>query len=152
MTSDRDADLIVVGGGPAGVMTGLLFARAGCRVRVLEKHKDFFRDFRGDTVHPSTLQVMDELGLIEGFLKMPHQRLQIMEGLFGGTKIRIADFRRLKAKYPFIAFMPQWDFLNFLRERGRRFASLKVMSRPRRSICFATASRSLVSGRRRRTA
>lgn len=94
---------------------------------VLEKHADFFRDFRGDTVHPSTLQVMDELGLIDGFLKLPHQRLQKMDGLFGGTPVRIADLSRLRTKYPFIAFMPQWDFLNFLREAGQRFASLKVM-------------------------
>src|SRR5262245_854581 len=117
----------IVGGGPAGMMLGYLLGRAGIEVVVLEKHADFFRDFRGDTVHPSTLQVMEELGLIDGFLKLPHQRLQIMEGLFGGAKIRIADFRRLKAKYPFIAFMPQWDFLNFLRESGKRFASLNVM-------------------------
>jgi 2-polyprenyl-6-methoxyphenol hydroxylase-like FAD-dependent oxidoreductase len=94
---------------------------------VLEKHADFFRDFRGDTVHPSTLQVMDELGLIEGFLKLPHQQLQKMDGKFGDASIRIADLSRLKVKYPFIAFMPQWDFLNFLRESGKKFASLKVL-------------------------
>jgi 2-polyprenyl-6-methoxyphenol hydroxylase-like FAD-dependent oxidoreductase len=117
----------VVGGGPAGMMLGYLLGRAGIEVVVLEKHADFFRDFRGDTVHPSTLQVMDELGLIDGFLKLPHQRLQKMDGLFGGTPVRIADLSRLHTKYPFIAFMPQWDFLNFLREAGRRFASLEVM-------------------------
>ncbi|WP_339039333.1 FAD-dependent oxidoreductase [Bradyrhizobium symbiodeficiens] len=117
----------IVGGGPAGMMLGYLLGRAGIDVVVLEKHADFFRDFRGDTVHPSTLQVMDELGLIDGFLKLPHQRLQKMDGLFGGTPVRIADLRRLHTKYPFIAFMPQWDFLNFLREAGRRFASLEVM-------------------------
>ena len=117
----------IVGGGPAGMMLGYLLGRAGIDVVVLEKHADFFRDFRGDTVHPSTLQVMDELGLIDGFLKLPHQRLQKMDGLFGGTKVRIADLARLDTKYPFIAFMPQWDFLNFLREAGGRFASLKVM-------------------------
>src|SRR5436305_2852237 len=115
------------GGGPAGMMLGYLLGRAGVEAIVLEKHADFFRDFRGDTVHPSTLQVMDELGLIEGFLKLPHQEIQKMDGQFGGTTIRISDLSRLKAKYPFIAFMPQWDFLNFLRERGKRFASLKVM-------------------------
>ncbi|TWI62375.1 2-polyprenyl-6-methoxyphenol hydroxylase-like FAD-dependent oxidoreductase [Bradyrhizobium huanghuaihaiense] len=109
------------------MMLGYLLGRAGIDVVVLEKHADFFRDFRGDTVHPSTLQVMDELGLIDGFLKLPHQRLQKMDGLFGGTPVRIADLGRLHTKYPFIAFMPQWDFLNFLREEGRRFASLKVM-------------------------
>jgi 2-polyprenyl-6-methoxyphenol hydroxylase-like FAD-dependent oxidoreductase len=117
----------IVGGGPAGMMLGYLLGRAGIDVVVLEKHADFFRDFRGDTVHPSTLQVMDELGLIDGFLKLPHQRLQKMDGLFGGTPVRIADLSRLRTKYPFIAFMPQWDFLNFLREAGKRFASLKVM-------------------------
>src|SRR3954447_17267865 len=117
----------IVGGGPAGMMLGYLLGRAGIDVVVLEKHADFFRDFRGDTVHPSTLQVMDELGLIDGFLELPHQRLQTMDGMFGGTRVRIADLRRLGTRYPFIAFMPQWDFLNFLREQGRRFASLKVM-------------------------
>src|SRR4030081_1373787 len=117
----------IVGGGPAGMMLGYLLGRAGIDVVVLEKHADFFRDFRGDTVHPSTLQVMDELGLIDGFLKLPHQRLQKMDGILGGVPIRIADLSRLKTKYPFIAFMPQWDFLNFLRESGKRFASLKVM-------------------------
>lgn len=117
----------IVGGGPAGMMLGYLFGRAGIEVVVLEKHADFFRDFRGDTVHPSTLQVMDELGLIDGFLKLPHQRLQQMDGLFGGTSVRIADLGRLRVKHPFIAFMPQWDFLNFLRESGAKFPSLKVM-------------------------
>lgn len=117
----------IVGGGPAGMMLGYLLGRAGVDVAVLEKHADFFRDFRGDTVHPSTLQVMDELGLIDGFLKLPHQRLQKMDGMFGGTPVRIADLARLDTKYPFIAFMPQWDFLNFLREQGQRFTALKVM-------------------------
>jgi 2-polyprenyl-6-methoxyphenol hydroxylase-like FAD-dependent oxidoreductase len=117
----------IVGGGPAGMMLGYLLGRAGIDVVVLEKHADFFRDFRGDTVHPSTLQVMDELGLIDGLLKLPHQRLQKMDGMFGGASVRIADLSRLDVKYPFIAFMPQWDFLNFLRESGKRYASLKVM-------------------------
>jgi 2-polyprenyl-6-methoxyphenol hydroxylase-like FAD-dependent oxidoreductase len=117
----------IVGGGPAGMMLGYLLGRAGIDVVVLEKHADFFRDFRGDTVHPSTLQVMDELGLSEGFLKLPHQRLQKMDGMFGGASVRIADLSRLHVKFPFIAFMPQWDFLNFLRESGKKFTSLKVM-------------------------
>src|SRR6202522_1361147 len=117
----------IVGGGPAGMMLGYLLGRAGIETLVPEKHADFFRDFRGDTVHPSTLQVMDELGLIDGFLKMPHQQLQKMDGLFGEDSIRIADLSRLNVKYPFIAMMPQWDFLNFLRESGKRFASLQVL-------------------------
>src|SRR5258705_13884704 len=108
----------IVGGGPAGMMLGYLLGRAGVETLVLEKHADFFRDFRGDTVHPSTLQVMDELGLIDGFLKLPHQRLQKMDGKFGAASIRIADLSRLRVNYPFIAFMPQWDFLNFLRARA----------------------------------
>ncbi|MES5486175.1 FAD-dependent oxidoreductase [Bradyrhizobium sp. INPA03-11B] len=117
----------VVGGGPAGMMLGYLLGRAGIVVVVLEKHADFFRDFRGDTVHPSTLQVMDELGLIDGFLKLPHQNIQRLDGMFGRTSVRIADLSRLSVKYPFIAMMPQWDFLNFLRESGRRFPSLRVL-------------------------
>jgi 2-polyprenyl-6-methoxyphenol hydroxylase-like FAD-dependent oxidoreductase len=117
----------IVGGGPAGMMLGYLFGRAGIETVVLEKHADFFRDFRGDTVHPSTLQVMDELGLIDGFLKVPHQELQKLDGQFGDQSIRVADLSRLRVKYPFIAMMPQWDFLNFLRESGKRFSSLSVL-------------------------
>ena len=90
----------IVGGGPAGMMLGYLLGRAGIETLVLEKHADFFRDFRGDTVHPSTLQVMDELGLIDGFLKLPHQKIQKMEGLFGKTSVRIADLSRLNVNYP----------------------------------------------------
>ena len=109
------------------MMLGYLLGRAGIETVVLEKHADFFRDFRGDTVHPSTLQVMDELGLIDGFLNVPHQRLQKLEGRFGDENVRVADLSRLNVKYPFIAMMPQWDFLNFLRESGGRFPSFKVM-------------------------
>ncbi len=117
----------IVGGGPAGMMLGYLLGRAGIDTLVLEKHADFFRDFRGDTVHPSTLTVMDELGLAGDFLKLPHQELQRLEGEIGSGRFRIADLSRLNAPYPFIAMMPQWDFLNFLREKGSAFPSLKVM-------------------------
>jgi 2-polyprenyl-6-methoxyphenol hydroxylase-like FAD-dependent oxidoreductase len=127
MTRTIQTHCCIVGGGPAGMMLGYLLGRAGIETLVLEKHADFFRDFRGDTVHPSTLQVMDELGLIDGFLKLPHQQLQKMDGLFGEESVRVADLGRLHVKYPFIAMMPQWDFLNFLRESGKRFASLQVM-------------------------
>ena len=122
-----DVQCCVVGGGPAGMMLGYLLGRAGIETAVLEKHADFFRDFRGDTVHPSTLQVMDELGLIDDFLKLPHDKLQKLEGYFGAAKLRLADISRTGAKHPFIAFMPQWDFLNFLRDKGQRYPKLKVL-------------------------
>src|ERR1700743_3910084 len=98
MSRTVDTHCCIVGGGPAGIMLGYLLGRAGIDAIVLEKHADFFRDFRGDTVHPSTLQVMDELGLIEGFLKLPHQQLQTMDGQFGSTSLRIADISRTNAK------------------------------------------------------
>lgn len=117
----------IVGGGPAGMMLGYLLGRSGIKTVVLEKHADFFRDFRGDTVHPSTMQVMQELGLLDDFLKIPHQKLTQMQGVFGATPIRIADLSRLKTACPFIALMPQWDFLNFLESKGARFPSLQIM-------------------------
>lgn len=121
----------IVGGGPAGMMLGYLLARAGIDVAVLEKHADFFRDFRGDTVHPSTMTVMQELGVLDAFLTVPHQRVVQMEGIFGETRIRIADLSRLDAPCPFIAFMPQWDFLNFIESQGKKFANLRILKNTR---------------------
>jgi 2-polyprenyl-6-methoxyphenol hydroxylase-like FAD-dependent oxidoreductase len=121
MTSRADADLIVVGGGPAGMMAGLLFARAGCTVRVLEKHADFFRDFRGDTVHPSTMEILDQLGMLERFLKRPHNRVDEAQLRLAGRDWTIGDLSHLNTPAPFIAMMPQWDFLDFLREEARAF-------------------------------
>jgi 2-polyprenyl-6-methoxyphenol hydroxylase-like FAD-dependent oxidoreductase len=97
---------------------GFLLARAGVEVLVLEKHGDFLRDFRGDTIHPSTLQVMDELGLLESFLTRPHQEVRELHGLIGDTDVTIADFSHLPTRCRFVALMPQWDFLNFLAEQG----------------------------------
>ena len=111
----------IAGGGPAGIMLGFLLARAGVRTVVLERHKDFFRDFRGDTIHPSTLQNMHELGLLETFLRLPHQKVQSLRGLVGDTEVQLADFSHLPTVCKFIALMPQWDFLNFLTEQGRRY-------------------------------
>jgi 2-polyprenyl-6-methoxyphenol hydroxylase-like FAD-dependent oxidoreductase len=111
----------IAGGGPAGVMLGFLLARAGVGVTVLEKHKDFFRDFRGDTIHPSTLQVMYELGLLEQFLKIHHDQIRNLRVIVGDTEVQVADFTHLPTVCKFIALMPQWDFLNFLSEQGKRF-------------------------------
>ena len=111
----------IAGGGPAGIMAGFLLARAGVRTLVLERHKDFFRDFRGDTIHPSTLQIMHELGLLDAFLKLPHSKVQTLRGLVGDTEVQLADFSHLPTVCKYIALMPQWDFLNFLAEQGRRY-------------------------------
>jgi len=112
---------VIVGGGPAGMMAGYLFARAGVPVVVLEKHADFNRDFRGDTIHPSTLELMHELGLLDEFLKQPHQEVRELRGVVNGQTVPIADFTRLPTHCKFIAFMPQWDFLNFLSGHAKRF-------------------------------
>jgi 2-polyprenyl-6-methoxyphenol hydroxylase-like FAD-dependent oxidoreductase len=111
----------VAGGGPAGIMLGFLLARAGVDVLVLEKHGDFLRDFRGDTVHPSTLEVMHELGLLDELLQRPHQQAHQLTGYVGGQSVTVADFAHLPTRCRFIAFMPQWDFLDFLAEHGRRY-------------------------------
>jgi 2-polyprenyl-6-methoxyphenol hydroxylase-like FAD-dependent oxidoreductase len=116
----------IAGGGPAGMMLGFLLARAGVHVVVLEKHADFFRDFRGDTVHPSTLEVMYELGLLDAFLKLPHQKLETVTGQVGAEHLQLADFRHLPTHCKFIALMPQWDFLNFLAEQGKRYKTFDL--------------------------
>ena len=113
-----DADILIVGGGPAGVMAGLLFARAGISVRILEKHADFFRDFRGDTVHPSTMEILDQLGLLKRFLSRPHDELDTARIRVAGTEYVIGDLSHLDTAAPFIAMMPQWEFLDFLRDEA----------------------------------
>jgi len=119
-------DCCVVGGGPAGMMLGFLLARAGVSVAVLEKHKDFLRDFRGDTIHPSTLRVMDELGLLDALLKLPHQKAYTLTGQVGDFRVRMADFTHLGPRWGFIALMPQWDFLDFLAGQARRFKGFNL--------------------------
>ncbi|HEY3104252.1 MAG TPA: FAD-dependent oxidoreductase [Pyrinomonadaceae bacterium] len=117
----------IAGGGPAGMMLGFLLARAGVDVVVLEKHADFLRDFRGDTVHPSTLEVMHELGLLEEFLKLPHQEVRELGGQIGEEFVKLADFSHLPTKCKFIALVPQWDFLDFLGEHARRYPTFKLI-------------------------
>jgi 2-polyprenyl-6-methoxyphenol hydroxylase-like FAD-dependent oxidoreductase len=116
----------IAGGGPAGMMLGYLLARAGVHVAVLEKHEDFLRDFRGDTVHPSTMEAMFELGLLQRFLKRPHDEMAELSGQLSGQRVRVADFRHLPTHAKFVAIMPQWDFLNFLVEEARRFPEFHI--------------------------
>ena len=123
----------IVGGGPCGLMLGFLLARAGVDVVVLEKHADFLRDFRGDTIHPSTLELMDELGLLDEFLELPHQKAATISAFFGGRNTPSRISRHLPTRCKFIALMPQWDFLNFLAEQG---------SNIRLSICACRRARS----------
>ena len=111
----------MVGGGPAGVMTGFLLARAGISVKILEKHADFFRDFRGDTVHPSTMEILDQLGLLERFLQRPHERLNRATIRIANREWTIGDLSHLRTAAPFIAMMPQWEFLDFLRDQAVSF-------------------------------
>jgi 2-polyprenyl-6-methoxyphenol hydroxylase-like FAD-dependent oxidoreductase len=109
------------------MMLGYLLARAGVKVLVLEKHADFLRDFRGDTIHPSTLEVMYELGLLEEFLKLPHQEVDELNAQVGQMQLTVADFRYLPTRCRFIALMPQWDFLNFLADQAARYPSFELM-------------------------
>jgi len=119
----------IAGGGPAGMMLGLLLARAGVDVLVLEKHADFLRDFRGDTIHPSTLEVMHELGMLDEFLKLPHQEAREISAQVGGERVPVADFTHLPTRCKFVALMPQWDFLDFLAARAARYPSFRLWMR-----------------------
>jgi 2-polyprenyl-6-methoxyphenol hydroxylase-like FAD-dependent oxidoreductase len=116
----------IAGGGPAGMMLGFLLARAGVDVVVLEKYPDFFRDFRGDTIHPSTLELMHELGLLDEFLKLPHQKVETMSGQIGDEHLTMIDLRYLPTQCKYIALMPQWDFLNFLAEHGKKYKTFDL--------------------------
>ncbi len=119
-------DCCIAGGGPAGLMLGLLLARAGIKVAVFEKHEDFLRDFRGDTIHPSTLEILHELGLLADFLKLPHRPVSRLEIAFGADILSIADFSHLPTRCRFIALMPQWDFLNFLARAAEAYPNFRL--------------------------
>jgi 2-polyprenyl-6-methoxyphenol hydroxylase-like FAD-dependent oxidoreductase len=131
----------IAGGGPAGMMLGFLLARAGIDVVVLEKHADFLRDFRGDTIHPSTLEVMHELGLLDEFLKLPHTRAHTLGGAFGREQFTFVDFSHLPTRCKFIALMPQWDFLNFLADHGKRYPGFRLLMRTEASDVIEEAGR-----------
>jgi 2-polyprenyl-6-methoxyphenol hydroxylase-like FAD-dependent oxidoreductase len=117
----------ITGGGPAGMMLGYLLARAGVDVVVLEKHADFLRDFRGDTIHPSTLELMHELGLLDAFLQLPHYKVEHLSGDIGDVRVTVADFTRLSSTCKYLMFMPQWDFLDFMAAQARRYAGFHLM-------------------------
>ena len=140
---------VIAGGGPAGIMAGYLLARAGVPVIVLEKHADFFRDFRGDTIHPSTLELMYELGLLDEFLGQPHQEVRELRAIVNGQAVPIADFTKLPTRCKFIAFMPQWDFLNFLSMHAKQFPSFQLLMQ--HEVVDLTFDRQRVTGVRVKT-
>lgn len=117
----------IVGGGPAGVMLGYIMAKHGIEVAVIEKHKDFFRDFRGDTIHPSNMTLLDQLGILEDFLKIPQNKTKTLTAKFESNEMTIGDFSQLELKTPYIAFTPQWNFLNFLAEKGKALPNFNLL-------------------------
>jgi len=123
----HESDLCIVGGGPAGMVAGLLFARAGVKTTVLEKHGDFLRDFRGDTVHPSTLRIFSELGLLDALLARPHDKVQSAGGIIAGRYLKLVDFSSFDPRWNFIAMMPQWEFLDFVADAARRYPQFSLL-------------------------
>ncbi|MHB1218614.1 MAG: FAD-dependent oxidoreductase [Alphaproteobacteria bacterium] len=140
-TEAIETQCCVVGGGPAGMMLGFLLARAGVKVEVLEKHADFLRDFRGDTIHPSTLEFMHELGLLDEFLKLPHEKALHLYGQVGDETFTVADFTHLPTHAKFLAVMPQWDFLNFLARQGARYPNFSLRQRAEAADLIAEEGR-----------
>ena len=126
-TQDIQTRCCISGGGPAGIMLGFLLARSGIDVTVLEKWPDFFRDFRGDTIHPSTMEILHELGLLKEFVKLPHDEIREVEADIGGFKVSMADFSHLKVQCPYLAFIPQWDFLNFISAEAKKHPSFHLL-------------------------
>ena len=144
---DAERDIVIVGGGPAGMMAGLLFARAGLTVAVLEKHADFFRDFRGDTVHPSTLELFHQLGMLEELLRLPHSRVDQASIHIAGRAMKVIDFAHLPVAAPYIAMMPQWDLLDFIAGKARRYPDFSLhMESEAVDLGFAGSRRAAAKG------